>query len=592
MKDDPRAARPTALSAFILDPYDHWHFERLGEVDQKLAQRIERHPEIRAQALDAFAVLYKPVPTLREDVPLERKAFARALLENPKLETLRRRTCVDEVAALTALRALLESLLKQRGQGRGAQGQGGQALLDAAQRVMRDASGSDGTHKALGSKSLSSTQEAAFQTMAEARDTLDPATITRPLVDKALHELFTSYEGALQKLATFDRQHSIHDRRPAPGEHPPRPLHFKRRGGAREPPSKYVGVPRETEVEREPLVSRVRHLRRAFEGAQEALTQERGSHDSRIIRAAIDAASQAVTRQLDVVDDVLQLFGVALGWSRGGGQGHRLPLHELTRLADMLQRHPDVRRIADLAGRIVEGTDAEKKTRSSLAKDEIVGVTRGGSLHDVLPAQLVGLRHPRLRRLTLARLVERTLLSRQLEGIDTKTQGPVICVVDTSGSMSGPRVVFAKAVALALALRAQRRRRTFYLLTFGGPGEVIERAMPRQLEAWPRFQQVVEIAFGGGTDFDGPLRRVAKLATEREWRQADAVFITDGDCSVDATTRDLLAKAHEATDLQLIEINVGGAAGLRGVADLTFDVDPLRTTAAPARLQEVLRGRL
>lgn len=56
--------------------------------------------------------------------------------------------------------------------------------------------------------------------------------------------------------------------------------------------------------------------------------------------------------------------------------------------------------------------------------------------------------------------------------------------------------------------------------------------MPANEPFWLRFEQCLELAFGGGTDFDCPLLRICEIAGDRPWRQADAVFVTDGECDV------------------------------------------------------------
>jgi uncharacterized protein with von Willebrand factor type A (vWA) domain len=80
------------------------------------------------------------------------------------------------------------------------------------------------------------------------------------------------------------------------------------------------------------------------------------------------------------------------------------------------------------------------------------------------------------------------------------------------------------------------------------------------------------LAFGGGTDFDGPLLRICDIVADKPWRQADAVFVTDGECDVTAATRALLARTKARVDLQIIGILVGQGKGLRGIADATFRI--------------------
>lgn len=159
-------------------------------------------------------------------------------------------------------------------------------------------------------------------------------------------------------------------------------------------------------------------------------------------------------------------------------------------------------------------------------------------------------------------------------------KGPVILVVDTSGSMGGDRVNFAMGLELALAVQCQAKRRPFYVLTFGAPGEIREQAFPAKEDIWERLEKCLSWAFGGGTDFDGPLLRVADLVSQAEWSQADVVMVTDGECSVRPDTMARLQRVRRATDLDLIGVLVGNGRGLDGVATVTYAVDPRLASAA------------
>jgi hypothetical protein len=84
----------------------------------------------------------------------------------------------------------------------------------------------------------------------------------------------------------------------------------------------------------------------------------------------------------------------------------------------------------------------------------------------LLPSELVKLTH-RTRRMVLIRdLMERQAMQYQLVGNEPLGKGPLVVLLDKSGSMDGPRDIWATAMSLALMDEAQRTRRMFAMLAF------------------------------------------------------------------------------------------------------------------------------
>lgn len=171
------------------------------------------------------------------------------------------------------------------------------------------------------------------------------------------------------------------------------------------------------------------------------------------------------------------------------------------------------------------------------------------------------LRSRALRRATLLRVAERRAVQRLVDAPEPVGHGPVVLIVDTSGSMAGPRIRAAKALTLALALRCWDRRRPFVVLTFGAPGEMNEVRFPVGAPLGERLRSSMSLAYQGGTDFDGPLRRLVEIVTEKEWTLADGVFVTDGECDVRSESRSLLEAAKKRTELELHEIGASRGTG-------------------------------
>ncbi len=180
---------------------------------------------------------------------------------------------------------------------------------------------------------------------------------------------------------------------------------------------------------------------------------------------------------------------------------------------------------------------------------DVRAIERSDDLARMLPSEAVTLHHPQLKWVWHARRFERSLLCYSAEGTElvpgeetyddgadaqrrTNDRGPVIVCMDTSGSMHGELGETAQAVVIHVALEAHAAGRPCHVITFGGPGEVVEYTLslgPTGLEGLLSFMQ---LRFGGGTDIEEPLRRALDLQEQMAWRNADILLVTDGEFGV------------------------------------------------------------
>lgn len=572
-----------AGQSIALDLYDWWHFQRLGAHDQALMQRLLRTPELVPLAFDLYGMLYKPQPLWRKDSPSLGSAVLHVLESSGELAHIRRRTVLSEWATVMHLNALLAPVEKAFQSGR----EGAQQRGRGARGVAEDAAG--------------------LQAVCADASGMDAWAAARAHGGRAIHAAMNRYEQARAALEAFDRKHGLTG---LPDQRGRKARPFQMRWGQRtlppEPPWQRRGVPDELRERRDALVAAMRAQRervRALQEAQRAV-QARACEEIRAgqgdeLREALLQARAQVEEALGVVDEVVQSLCETDGYGRELGDVRRLPVDQFVRLSKVLRQTPSVRKIIELAGRWTELLKQRlSRGHSPRGRSELTGVTLGGGIEGLFASELVKLCRPGLRRALLAQVVERRALLQELRGPHVLGRGPVVLVVDTSGSMSGARMVIAKSLMLALAMHCWEKRRPLRVLTFGAPGELHEIEVPVSEPFWLRFEQCLELAFGGGTDFDGPLLRVCEIAGDKLWRQADAVFVTDGECDVTAATRAVLARTKAHVDLQLIGILVGGGQGLRGIADVRFriagsdDWHGVRSDPSTWRVLECHDGRL
>jgi uncharacterized protein with von Willebrand factor type A (vWA) domain len=266
------------------------------------------------------------------------------------------------------------------------------------------------------------------------------------------------------------------------------------------------------------------------------------------------------------------------------GVVRQIPIEQALWLGQLLTRHPVVKEIVELAGRMTE-TLRKKPPGRTWAKGslETHSIEQGGNFSKLLPSELMGLKHPILRRATMARILEQRALQYAVRAPERLAKGPIILVVDSSASMQGGRTLFAKALMMSLGLLCWEKRRPFILLTFGARGVLDEVRVRVGSPFWPRVRRALSTVFGGGTDFDTPLRRIAEISQEKDWSKADVVFITDGEGSSSPETLAQLQDLRTKCDLRIIGVALGSGKGLEEFVDDLYPLEPIIGAGTPSR---------
>lgn len=242
----------------------------------------------------------------------------------------------------------------------------------------------------------------------------------------------------------------------------------------------------------------------------------------RSMAGACEKSSQAIEQQRESMEGLSSVcFGASTisGNARSGVQARRL--------AQRLKRDDRLARIAMLAGKFKRIAARKQKAKVRHGADEVSDIEVGASLSRLLPSELVKLAHPLLRRAFLATLVEGRTMQYRLAGSDSKGRGPLVACLDKSGSMEGPKDVWATAVALALLEVSQRQRRPFALVAFDGA--VKHEARVEVGGHLP--EDALFVSCSGGTNITGTLARALSIIQESDgaMKKADVVLITDGE---------------------------------------------------------------
>lgn len=276
-----------------------------------------------------------------------------------------------------------------------------------------------------------------------------------------------------------------------------------------------------------------------------------------LLRAVSQALKEA-TRDVDDLDNACRSLG------GDGGQDGRMDVKKVTSLYQRIKNNPQLKRITELAGRFRLLAQAKQRQKVNHGQDDVVGVVLDGDVGRLLPSELVQLADEDLEWDAARRLVERQSMCRQYQGVEKLGKGPIVVVVDESGSMQGEPVALAKAFALSMAWIAKKQKRWCCLIGYSGGTDGNLLTLPPNGWDEGKLLDWLEHFFNNGTDLDIPLRELPTTY----WKQlnppkgkTDVILITDALCRAPqemVTTFNAWKKQEQVRCISLIINNEPG----------------------------------
>lgn len=245
------------------------------------------------------------------------------------------------------------------------------------------------------------------------------------------------------------------------------------------------------------------------------------------VRKALRKAAAAGEEACDEVDAAM----AGLGHGRGAGalSAVRAPADQI-RAA--LRADARLARIAAVAGRVrLSAKKAQQGKRVVSGREEIADVEIGSDVQRLLPSESVLLADDDLELLLLRKLVEGQAMQYRLQGRERAERGPLVVLIDGSGSMAGARHEWACGVALALLEVAARQRRAFSVLHFDAKVQATFDFNNPRATSLSAVVDAVSFFSNGGTYVQAALDAAgAKIkAAGNALRNADVVLIGDGE---------------------------------------------------------------
>ncbi len=275
---------------------------------------------------------------------------------------------------------------------------------------------------------------------------------------------------------------------------------------------------------------------RGREGGRAEAREDRGSMASAMTNYVIQ---QAVNKALEATQDIArqarEIKNLAARFT--AGTGSMLSLEDSVAEVLKLARNTDVKIILE-ALKSIQDIDAYIKRRVHRSpRGELDGYEVGSDVERIVPSELA----LPFEAFSVKFAENSLLLYRK---VLPEVRGPFHILLDKSGSMMGLKIVWAKAVAIALAEKAARERRPFMMRFFDSipyPLMKIGRRI-RGRDVVKMLEYLARIRANGGTDITRAILTAAEdIASMRTKNKSDIVLITDGEdkIAIDAVKRSL-----------------------------------------------------
>ena len=298
------------------------------------------------------------------------------------------------------------------------------------------------------------------------------------------------------------------------------------------------------------------------------------------------------------------------GWDLSKGILTTAGWRDFVAYRKLIRDHPQLKKVISILGQKQQTTLAYKQSR--ITSDNMLitekkpvktesplstqGVTRSGDIARMLPQEAAFLGHPKLHMLWHVRRAENALLSYQVEGVlsdhqpdiptpekshrysspsRAKKKGPIILCIDTSGSMHGEPEQLAKAICLEVIRQAASLGQPCLLFAFSGPGQLLEQSLSFDRDGLKSIIRFLQQTFHGGTDIREPFTRALEKITERHWRHADILLVSDGRFPVPEHLTKKLADAQKQEGLRIFGITVGhwSSSSMEAVCQTVYRVN-------------------
>lgn len=259
-------------------------------------------------------------------------------------------------------------------------------------------------------------------------------------------------------------------------------------------------------------------------------------------------------------NEIQEVSKLCQAWGLNSGENCRVAFQNKKDAIESIRRSSKLNKLTDLIGRFKESAITEQKRKAKHGAVEIKSVSVGNKIQDTLPSDRMNLCNETTKKDFYRRMTENQLLTYSKEAHKQKNKGPIIVCVDTSGSMEGDEEIWSKALSIGILEVAQMQKRDFACIIYSSHAD--DPIVIRKDEIAP--QKIISCAenfHNGGTDFQQPLTKAIDLINDSTFKNADIVFITDGDCYVSDEFCKKFKRIKEEKDFKTLGVLVNMGRG-------------------------------
>lgn len=275
--------------------------------------------------------------------------------------------------------------------------------------------------------------------------------------------------------------------------------------------------------------------------------------DQSISQVAIGQAIETATQDIEDAEQLADFGGK--GYSLDPHvQGEKLLSTLLNeQLIARIGQQDKLRKILKQAGRMKLILEAAKSAKPTEAPPP-VDLTYGADLSYVVGAELASMVDPDLEDIFWGRYLDRGLLQYEHKDRERTGKGPMVFCIDLSGSMSGDPEVYAFALMMAMGRMALKQGRKLVMIPFATSA-----ALPQYITDAESLIRAISRSYriGGGTIFETPLDAACStIKTEKDYKKADIMFITDGISRLRSEWIEQFCKTKQELAFRVIGINI------------------------------------
>lgn len=339
----------------------------------------------------------------------------------------------------------------------------------------------------------------------------------------------------------------------------------------------------------------IESAKKALEEAQEELEK---ACETTVNRECIDPAKEDLSGLMDMKSS-------ANMWGLGSDPTYqKLSYEEKFDLMKKIKDSSKIKEISKIAGRLKELFFNSGRAVTKKLQTRVDSVEFGNNISKVVSSEFTKLATPQTASRFYRSYKEKKLMQVKYGGRAKLGMGPAVVCIDSSGSMSGIREIWSKAICLALLDICKRQKRDLFVIHFssGTRESSLKTNFFGKSNAYSSVEMIdmLEYFECGGTEYQPAIQRAMTQINEYpKFKKADIVFITDGQAVVPDGFLKEFKKWKQKKKVSLWGCMVGVPADWSGtgVLDslseqvLTFDDDKL-TNSGDIVGQRILRSIL